>query len=70
MLRLSDRKNFGVVAVQSQAGAENAMGGVAQALADNVPILVLLGGLSTSQVGTAARPCLPAARTWRRSRQP
>ena len=37
--RISMRKKFGVVAVQSQAGAENAMGGIAQAAADNIPIL-------------------------------
>ena len=35
---------FGVVAMQSQAGAENSMGGLAQANADNIPILVLPGG--------------------------
>lgn len=29
--RTSGRQRFGVVAVQSQAGAENAMGGIAQA---------------------------------------
>ena len=28
--RTSDRKRFGVVAIQSQAGAENALGGVAR----------------------------------------
>ncbi len=39
--RISDRQRFGVVAVQCQAGAENAMGGLAQAYADNIPILVL-----------------------------
>ncbi len=42
--RTSDRERFGVVAVQSQAGAENALGGIAQAGADNIPILVLPGG--------------------------
>jgi thiamine pyrophosphate-dependent acetolactate synthase large subunit-like protein len=42
--RLSDGSRFGVVAMQSQAGAENAMGGLAQANADNVPILVLPEG--------------------------
>ena len=42
--RVSDRQRFGVVAVQSQAGAENALGGIAQASADNIPILVLPGG--------------------------
>ncbi len=44
--RTSDRQRFGVVAVQSQAGAENALGGMAQANADNIPILVLPGGNS------------------------
>jgi len=34
--RLSDRKRFGVVAMQSQAGAENSVGGLSQAFADNV----------------------------------
>jgi acetolactate synthase-1/2/3 large subunit len=42
--RTSDRQRFGVVAVQSQAGAENALGGIAQASADNIPILMLPGG--------------------------
>ena len=42
--RISDRQKFGVCAVQAQAGAENAMGGIAQAYADNIPILVFLGG--------------------------
>ena len=49
--RISDRQKFGVVAVQSQAGAENAMGGVSQAFADNIPILVMLGGDSLHQIG-------------------
>ena len=35
--RTSQRKQFGVALVQSQAGAENAMGGIAQAYADNIP---------------------------------
>ena len=42
--RISDRQKFGVCAMQAQAGAENAMGGIAQAYADNIPILVFLGG--------------------------
>ncbi len=49
--RTSDRQRFGVVAIQAQAGAENAMGGIAQAYADNVPILVLPGGVSLNQLG-------------------
>jgi len=48
--RTSDRQKFGVVALQSQAGAENALGGVAQAYADNVPILVLPGGVLLNQI--------------------
>jgi thiamine pyrophosphate-dependent acetolactate synthase large subunit-like protein len=49
--RTSDRQKFGVVAIQSQAGAENALGGIAQAYADNVPILVLPGGVLLNQIG-------------------
>ena len=30
-------------------GAENALGGMAQAFADNVPILVMLGGVSLNR---------------------
>ncbi len=48
--RISDRRRFGVVAVQSQAGAENSLGGVAQAFADNIPILILLGGNRLDQL--------------------
>ena len=47
--RMSDRGQFGVVAMQSQAGAENAMGGISQAFADNVPILVLPGGVRSEE---------------------
>jgi acetolactate synthase-1/2/3 large subunit len=43
--RVSDRQRFGVVAVQNQAGAENALGGIAQAAADNIPVLFLPGGV-------------------------
>ena len=49
--RTSARQQFGVVAVQSQAGAENSMGGLAQAYADNIPVLVLPGGIPISQMG-------------------
>ena len=49
--RTSQRKRFGVALVQSQAGAENAMGGIAQAYADNIPILVMPGGISLDQIG-------------------
>lgn len=57
--RISDRKRFGVVAVQAQAGAENSMGGIAQANADNIPILVLLGGNNLDRLGV--RPNFSAA---------
>ena len=49
--RISQRKKFGVAIVQSQAGAENSMGGIAQAYADNIPILLMPGGISLSQLG-------------------
>ena len=48
--RVMNRQGFGVVAVQSQAGAENSLGGIAQAFADNIPILVFLGGNSLNQL--------------------
>jgi len=60
--RMNDRNRFGVVAVQDQAGAENAMGGVGQAFADNVPILVLPRGSSLER--TAVRPYFSALRTY------
>lgn len=60
--RMNDRNRFGVVAVQDQAGAENAMGGIAQAFADNVPILVLPRGSSLER--TAVRPYFSALRTY------
>lgn len=57
--RISDRQRFGVVAVQSQAGAENIMGGLSQAFADNIPVLVMLGGNSLNQL--SVRPNFHAA---------
>ena len=60
--RVSDRKRFGVVAMQSQAGAENSMGGLAQANADNIPILVLPEGNPLHMVNIA--PNFFATRTW------
>lgn len=60
--RTSDRQRFGVVAVQSQAGAENALGGIAQAYADNIPILVLPGGVNTHEI--AVRPNYSAVRNY------
>ena len=61
--RASDRKRFGIVAVQSQAGAENALGGVAQAYADNIPILILPGGVSLSEL--AVQPNYSVSQNYR-----
>ena len=61
--RTSDRERFGIVAIQSQAGAENALGGLAQANADNVPILVLPGGNNLDQIDV--RPNYAATRGYR-----
>lgn len=61
--RTSGRQRFGVAAIQAQAGAENAMGGIAQAYADNVPILVLPGGVSLNQLGV--KPNFSAAANYR-----
>ena len=52
--RCSDRKGYGVVITQGGPGAENSMGGIAQAFSDNIPILVLPGG-----VGLGARSVRP-----------
>ncbi|MBI4497531.1 MAG: thiamine pyrophosphate-requiring protein [Chloroflexi bacterium] len=60
--RLNDRKQFGVVITQGGPGAENAMGGIAQAFGDNVPILVLPGGPAVAQY--AVRPNFSAVRTY------
>lgn len=49
--RISDRQRFGVCAVQAQAGAENSMGGIAQAYADSVPVLIFLGGNTLDRIG-------------------
>ncbi len=60
--RISDRQRFGVVAVQAQAGAENVMGGLSQAYADNIPILVMLGGNSLNQI--SVRPNFSAVQKY------
>ena len=60
--RTSDRQRFGVVAVQSQAGAENALGGIAQAFADNIPVLVLPGGPSLAEM--SVKPNYSAVRNY------
>jgi len=60
--RTSNRERFGVVAVQSQAGAENAMGGLAQAFADSIPILALPGGVTLNQL--SVRPNFSAVHNY------
>ena len=60
--RLNHRKRFGVVITQGGPGAENSMGGVAQAFADNVPILHMAGGPPLSQY--AVRPNFSPVRTY------
>jgi thiamine pyrophosphate-dependent acetolactate synthase large subunit-like protein len=42
--RTTNGKNIGVFVMQYGAGAENAFGGVAQAYADSIPVLLLPGG--------------------------
>ena len=61
--RVSDGARFGVVATQNAAGAENAMGGIAQAYGDNVPILVLPGGYSL--IERQVRPNFSAVENYR-----
>ena len=60
--RSSDRKQFGVVITQGGPGAENAMGGIAQAFADNVPILLLPGGPGLA--AWSVRPNFSPSRTY------
>jgi len=60
--RISDRKRVGVVAMQSQAGAENSVGGLGQAYADNIPILVLPMGNPLDML--FVRPNYSATRSW------
>ncbi len=60
--RLNQRKKFGVVITQGGPGAENSMGGIAQAFGDNIPILYMAGGPSLDQY--AVRPNFSPARTY------
>ncbi|MDA0366023.1 MAG: thiamine pyrophosphate-requiring protein [Chloroflexi bacterium] len=60
--RMSNRERFGVVITQGGPGAENSMGGLAQAFADNVPILHLPGGNRLSEYGV--RPNFSPAHTY------
>ncbi len=49
--RIHNGNKIGVFTMQQGPGAENAFGGVAQAYADNVPILVIPGGAPERRVG-------------------
>ena len=49
--RIKNGKAVGVFTMQTGPGAENAFGGVAQAFADSVPILVLPGGQPRDRMG-------------------
>ena len=60
--RLSNRKSFGTIVTQGGPGAENCMGGLAQAFADNSPVLLLQGGVALSQY--AVRPNFSSVRTY------
>jgi thiamine pyrophosphate-dependent acetolactate synthase large subunit-like protein len=60
--RVSGPNTFGVVMMQSQAGAENSVGGLAQANADNIPILVLPGGNAIDRLHIS--PNFSAVKTW------
>ena len=61
--RMSDRNQFGVFAMQNQAGAENSMGGISQAFADNIPVLVLPGAPALHRINI--RPEFSAVDTFR-----
>ncbi len=49
--RIHNGNKIGVFTMQQGPGAENAFGGVAQAYADNVPILVIPGGAPEKRLG-------------------
>jgi thiamine pyrophosphate-dependent acetolactate synthase large subunit-like protein len=60
--RMNHRQKFGVVITQGGPGSENSMGGLAQAFADNVPILYLPGGPALAQ--HSVRPNFSPVRTY------
>ena len=60
--RMNNRRKFGVVITQGGPGAENSMGGIAQAFADNIPILYLPGGPALN--ARSVRPNFSPARTY------
>ena len=60
--RANERQKFGVVITQGASGAENAMGGIAQAFGDNVPILLIPGG--TGLAAWSVRPNFAPSRAY------
>ncbi len=60
--RVSNRERFGVVITQGGAGAENSMGGLAQAYADSIPVLYLTAGPALGRY--AVRPSFSPVRTY------
>ena len=60
--RVNNRNKFGVIITQGGPGAENSMGGITQAFADNVPILYLPGGPAIDEY--AVRPSFSPVRTY------
>lgn len=47
--RTTNGRPFGVFTMQTGPGAENALGGAAQAYADSIPLLLLPGGVATAR---------------------
>ena len=66
--RIHNGRKIGVFTMQHGPGAENAFGGVAQAFADSVPLLVLPGGEPFARLGVhptfAAVPNYPGITKW------
>ena len=61
--RTSDREKIGVFSMQSQAGAENSMGGISQAYADNIPVLIIPGAPPLNQL--SVRPNFNASSNYK-----
>jgi thiamine pyrophosphate-dependent acetolactate synthase large subunit-like protein len=60
--RMMNGKKFGVFCMQGGPGSENSVGAIAQAWAENVPILLLPTGLGLDRVGI--RPVFSAVRNY------
>ena len=61
--RTANGRPFGVFTMQTGPGAENALGGAAQAYADAIPLLLLPGGVSTAR--TQVPPSFDAVDNYR-----